>query len=129
MNRRPPIQHPLAGLFQRAAQSITTSLNHEAIRFYHGTIRNFLDFIGCHYPHVQSLQQLRRDPHVLAWFSYLRSRKPPLATITYNIHLYHLRHMLEELAWTEVPNILIWHANNLRSDFLRCGRVDNGLDL
>lgn len=25
----------------------------------------------------------------------------PLATITYNIHLYHLRHMLEELAWTE----------------------------
>jgi site-specific recombinase XerD len=101
MNRRPPIQHPLAGLFQRAAQSITTSLNHEAIRFYHGTIRNFLDFIGCHYPHVQSLQQLRRDPHVLAWFSYLRSRKPPLATITYNIHLYHLRHMLEELAWTE----------------------------
>jgi site-specific recombinase XerD len=101
MNRRPPIQHPLAGLFQRAAQSLTTSLNHEAIRFYIGTIRNFLDFLGSHYPQVQSLQQLRRDPHVLAWFSYLRSRQPALATITYNIHLYHLRRMLEELAWTE----------------------------
>jgi len=101
MNRRPPIQHPLAGLFQRAAQSITTSHKHEGIRFYHGTIRNFLDFIGCHYPQVQSLQQLCRDPHVLAWFSYLRSRQPPLATITYNIRLYHLRSMLEELVWTE----------------------------
>jgi integrase len=106
MNRRPPIQHPLAGLFQRAAQSLTTSLNHEAIRFYQGTIRNFLDFVGSHYPQVQSLQQLRRDPHVLAWFSYLRSRQPPLATITYSIRIFHLRRMLEELAWTEdLPNL------------------------
>ena len=101
MNRRPPIQHPLAGLFQHAAKSLTTSLNHEAIRFYIGTIRNFLDFLGSHFPQVQSLQQLHRDPHVLAWFSYLRSRQPPLATITYTIHLYYLRRMLEELAWTE----------------------------
>jgi integrase len=65
-----------------------------------------LDFLGCHYPQVQSLQQLRRDPHALAWFSYLRSRQPTLDTITYNIHLYHLRRMLEELAWTEDLPIL-----------------------
>ena len=69
MNRRPPLQHPLAALFQRAAQSLTTSLNQEAIRFYYGTIRNFLNFLGAQYPQVQSLQQLRRDPHILAWFT------------------------------------------------------------
>jgi integrase len=106
MNRRPPIQHPLAVPFQHAARSLTTSLNHEAIRFYIGTIRNFLDFLGSHYPQVQSLQQLRRDPHILEWFTYLRSHQPPLATITYSIRLLHLRRMLEELAWTEdLPNL------------------------
>ena len=99
--RLPPIQHPLAALFQRAAQSLTTSLNHDAIRLYNGTIRNFLNFLGAQYPQVQSLDQLRRDPHILAWFTRLRSHQPPLATITYTIHLYHLRRMLEELAWTE----------------------------
>jgi len=101
MNRLPPVQHPLAALLQRAAQSLTTSLNQDAIRFYYGTIRNFLNFLGARYPQVQSLQQLRRDPHILSWFTFLRSRQPPLATVTYTIHLFHLRRMLEELAWTE----------------------------
>ena len=101
MNRLPPIQHPLAALLQRAAQSLTTSLNQETIRFYYCTIRNFLNFLGAQYPQVQSLPQLRRDPHILAWFTSLRSHQPPLATVTYSIHLFHLRRMLEELAWTE----------------------------
>jgi site-specific recombinase XerD len=101
MNRRPPLQHPMAALFQGAAQSLTTSLSQEAIRFYYCTIRNFLNFLGTQHPQVQSLQQLRRDPHILAWFTHLRSHQPPLATITYTIHLYFLRRMLEELAWTQ----------------------------
>jgi integrase len=101
MNRLPPLQHSLTALFQRAAQSLTTSLNHDAFRFYNGTIRNFLNFLGAQYPQVQSLQQMRRDPHILAWFTFLRSHQPPLATITYSTHLIHLRCMLEELAWTE----------------------------
>lgn len=101
MNRLPSVQHPLAPSFQRAAQSLTTSLNRDAFRFYYGTIRNFLNFLGAQYPQVQSLQQLRRDPHILAWFASLRSHQPSLATITYTIRLYHLRRLLEELAWTE----------------------------
>ena len=101
MNRLPPILHPLVGLFQGAAQSLTTSLNQETIRFYHCTTRNFLNFLAAQYPQVQSLHQLHRDPHILAWFTHLRSHQPPLATVTYTIHLYHLRRMLEELAWTE----------------------------
>lgn len=106
MNRLPPLQHPLTALFQRAAQSLTSSLNQEAFRFYYGTIRNFLNFLGAQYPQVQSLQQLRRDPHILDWFTSLRSHQPPLATITYTIHLFHLRRLLEELAWTEDLPIL-----------------------
>jgi len=101
MNRLPPLRHPLAALFQGAAQSLTASLNQDAFRLYSGTIRNFLNFLDAQYPQVQSLHQLRRDPHILAWFASLRSHQPPLATITYTIRLYHLRRMLEELAWTE----------------------------
>ena len=77
MNRLPPLQHSLAALFQRAAQSLTASLNQETIRFYYCTIRNFLNFLGAQYPQAQSLQQLRRDPHILAWFTSLRSHQPP----------------------------------------------------
>jgi site-specific recombinase XerD len=106
MNRLPPVQHPLAASFQRAARSLTTSLKEDTIRFYHGTIRNFLNFLGTQYPEVQSLEQLRRDPHILAWFNSLRCHQPPLATITYSIRLYHLRRMLEELAWTEEIPVL-----------------------
>src|SRR6266851_5446112 len=67
MNRRPPLQHPMAALFQRAAQSLTTSLNQETIRFYHCTIRNFLNFLGAQYPQAHSLQHLRRLLEELAW--------------------------------------------------------------
>ena len=101
MNRLPPVRHPLASFFEGAARSVTTSHNQDGFRFYYGTIRNFLSFLGTQYPQVQSLQQLRRDPHVLAWFTHLRAHQPPLATITYTIHLFHLRRMLEELAWTQ----------------------------
>jgi len=102
MNRLPPLRHPLTALLQSAAQSLTTSsLNQEAFRFYYGTIRNFLNFLGTQYPQVQSLQQLCRDPHILGWFASLRSHHPALATITYSIHLFHMRRMLEELSWAE----------------------------
>jgi len=90
---RPPLQHPLAALFQRAAQSLATALAPEGIRFYHGTIRNFLNFLGAQYPQVDSLEQLRRDPHILAWFTFLRAHQPPLVIITYTTHLFYLRRM------------------------------------
>jgi hypothetical protein len=43
---------------------------------------------------------LRRDPHILGWFTYLRSQIPPLAPAVYINRLTHLRRILEELAWT-----------------------------
>src|SRR5580704_5013353 len=33
-------------------------------------------------PAVRSLDQLRRDPHILGWLASLRSHNPPLATAT-----------------------------------------------
>jgi hypothetical protein len=80
-------------------KSLTTSLNHDAFRFYNGTIRNFLNFRGARYPQVQSnnCAAIRTSwpgspfcvPASPLW-------RPSLIPSTF-----HLRSILEELAWTE----------------------------
>jgi site-specific recombinase XerD len=58
-------------------------------------------YLGARHPEVHSLDQLRRDPHILGWLALLRSQTPPLATITRANYVIYLRRMLEELAWTQ----------------------------
>jgi integrase len=93
--------HPLTKFFQPAAESVTTSLGDASVTSYRGTVRLFLTYLGAQYPAVRSLDQLRRDPHILGWLALLRSHNPPLATITRANYVIYLRRMLEELAWTE----------------------------
>jgi integrase len=99
--RRPPLQHPLAPLFDRAVDSFAVSLSPETTRHYRGTARNFLSYLGTDHPEVLRLDQLRREPHILGWMSRLRSQKPVLATASYINRLIALRPILNELAWTE----------------------------
>jgi integrase len=103
MNRagRPPLPHPLAPVFDRAVDSLGAALGLESTRQYRGTVRNFLRYLGAAHPEVTSLDQLRREPHLLGWMSRLRSQVPPLATSSYINRLIALRPVLTELAWTE----------------------------
>jgi integrase len=97
----PPPRNPMAALFQRAAESLTTSLTVHSAHYYQCTGRHFLNFLDAHHPRVRSLEQLRRDPHILDWFTLLRSRQPALAKLTYSHYVIRLRRILEELAWTQ----------------------------
>lgn len=99
--RRTPLQHPLAQHFQRAAESLTTSLGESSVGEYHGTVHLFLTYLGAHHPQVRSLEQLHRDPHILGWLSQLRSHLPPFAKFTLAARIVRLRRLLEELAWTQ----------------------------
>lgn len=99
--RYPPLLHPLAPVFERAVDSFGAALSPESHRHYRGTVRNFLSYLGAAYPEVNSLGQLRREPHLLGWMSRLRSQSPPLATSSYINRLIALRPLLTELAWTE----------------------------
>ena len=111
--RFPAPHHPLTALFQRAAESLTTSLTVDSAHDYQGTARHFLNYLDAQHPCVRSLRQLRRDPHILDWLILLHSHQPPLAKVTYTAHIIRLRRILEELAWTkEVP--VLTHL--LRSD-------------
>jgi integrase len=99
--RRPPLQHRLASVFDRAVDSLSAALNPDTTRHYRGTARNFLTYLGNAHPEVCSLDQLRRDSHILGWMSRLRSQSPPLATASCINLLIHLRCIFNELAWTE----------------------------
>ena len=97
----PPPRNPMAPLFRRAAESLTTSLGAGSAHYYQCTGRHFLNYLDARYPRVRSLGQLRRDPHVLDWLSLLRGHQPPLAKQTYAHYVIRLRRILEELAWTK----------------------------
>ena len=93
--------HSLTNFLWPAAESISTSLSESSIRGYRVTIRQFLNYLGDQYPSIRSLDQLRRDPHLLGWLSLLRSRNPPLSAQSRARHAIYLRRILEELAWTQ----------------------------
>jgi integrase len=99
--RRPPLQHCLVAVFDRAVASLTAALNPETARHYRGTARNFLSYLGADHPHVIALEQLRRDPHVIGWMARLRAQRPPLGTAAYINRLIALRCIFVELAWNE----------------------------
>jgi integrase len=99
--RRPPLQHPLVSVFDRAVDSFSVSLSPDTTRHHRGTARNFLSYLGADHPNVQCLDQLRREPHLLGWMSHLRSQVPPLATASFINRLIALRTICNELAWNE----------------------------
>src|SRR6516164_6634401 len=100
LSRLAPVEHPLVLQLQRAFESLTASLQWDSARPYRGTVRNFLIYLGDNHPAVGSLDQLRRDPHILGCFAHLRSQTPPLAPAVYINRLTHLRRILNEIAWT-----------------------------
>ena len=100
--RHVPVDHPLALQFQRAVESLTAAQVWDSARQYRGTARDFLIYLGEDHPAVRSLDQLRRDPHILGWFTHLRS----LAPAVYISRLMRLRCILQELAWTaQLPEL------------------------
>ena len=73
----------------------------DSAHYYRCTGRHFLNYLDAQHPRVRSLEQLRRDPHILGWLTLLRSHQPPLAKQTYAHYVIRLRRILEELAWTK----------------------------
>jgi integrase len=90
----------LTTLFHRAVENIGAALTPETERQYRGTARNFLIYLADSHPEVDSLDQLRRDPHLLGWLARLRSHIPPLAPVTYINRILFLRGIFHELALT-----------------------------
>lgn len=95
---RRPLVHALAEVFLSAVRSVTTSMSDSSKGRYRTTTEYFLRFLGKHHPNVRELAQLRRDPHILGWLTWLSSQKPPLVKSTRSLHIISLRRVIEELA-------------------------------
>jgi integrase len=96
----------LASVFDRAVDSLSVALNPDTTRHYRGTARSFLTYLGASHRHVTSLDQLRREPHILGWMRHLHSQVPPLATASYINRLITLRCIFNELAWAaQLPEL------------------------
>ena len=102
--RYAPLEHPLVQQFQRAIDSLTAALSPASARQYRAVARCFLIYLGEQHPAIDSLNQLRRDPHILGWFVDLRCQN--LVPAVYIARLLLMRCMLEELAWSaQVPDL------------------------
>lgn len=113
--RRLPLHHPLAEVFFAGIDSVTTSMSDSSKGRYQSTAEYFLRFLGKHYPRVRTLEQLRRDPHILGWLKWLAARKPPLFKSTRSLHVVSLRRLTEELAWLyDVPALVrLFHPDDV----------------
>jgi hypothetical protein len=89
------------------SQAAINTLTPDSARQYRGATRHFLIYLGEHYPAACSLNQLRRDPHILGWFAHLRSQTAPLTQGVYIRRLLSLRCILRN--WPGVLSFPIWH--------------------
>jgi len=102
--RYAPLEHPLVQQFQRAIDSLTAGLSPESVRQYRSVARSLLIYLSEQHPAVDSLNQLRRDPHILGWFIDLRSNN--LVPAVYIKRLLLVRCILQELAWNaQLPDL------------------------
>jgi site-specific recombinase XerD len=90
--------HSLEQIFEAHIQTLALTLRPDTVSGYRGVTRRFLSFLHATFPCVRRLSQLRRDPHLLAWFRSLCEEQPPLSNKTRINLLLCLRRLLEDLA-------------------------------
>jgi len=83
-----------ADIFDARIQSLATALRLQTARGYRAAARHFLRYLETEFPHLSSLSELSRDPHLLGWFQMLRHQDPPLCVGTRQLYLLKLRHLL-----------------------------------
>jgi len=76
-------------------------------RYYRVAAHRFLAYLQTDFPHVHSLSELRRDPHLLGWIRRLGQEHPPLSHYTRRIYLTGLRRLLRDLAPEVQPGLIL----------------------
>ncbi len=93
-----PPRFSLEELFAAHIQTLAITLRPGTVRNYRSVTSNFLAYLHAAFPQVHCLSQLRRDPHLLGWFSSLVEQAPPLCNATRLEHLINLRRLFRDLA-------------------------------
>ena len=95
------------GNHKRYLEIRSASLHPETSAHYRVHINSLLDFLGVHYPELDSLAKVQRDPHILAWLDMLAKMQPPYTNNTRRQFIYHVRRFLDDIrewGWPESPS-------------------------
>ena len=92
-----PPRTPLSHALHQRIRFLALRLRPGSAYHYTVTARNFLRYLGHHFPAVRRASQLRRDPHVLGWMEQLAARRPPLSVSAHIGHRLRLRRLFEDL--------------------------------
>ncbi|MCC7155879.1 MAG: tyrosine-type recombinase/integrase [Bryobacterales bacterium] len=97
-----PKTRPLEQVFAAQIQTLAPTLRPSTLRNYRCATRRFLDHLHHAFPDLRHLNQLRRDPHLLAWFASLwqphSTSHAPLSNSTRRQHLICIRRLLDLLS-------------------------------
>ena len=94
---KPPTSS-LDQVFATHLSTLALTLRPNSLTDYRCAAGRFLTWLHTAFPRVCRLSQLRRDPHLLAWFRHLCERQPPLSNQTRRCYLLCLRRLLDDLA-------------------------------
>ena len=94
----PPPPHVFQEIFEAPLQCLTTVVRPGTVATYRLAVRSFLSFLQSQFSQLVSISELRRDPHMFAWFRHLCQKDPPLSSNTRQKYLFALRRLLTELA-------------------------------
>ena len=85
-------------ILEAQIQALTTTRRPKTVKCYRYCAHNFLAYLHTTFPRLHQLSQLRRDPHLLAWFRFLCQQYPSLGSRTRHLHLLTVRRLLRDLA-------------------------------
>jgi site-specific recombinase XerD len=84
-------------ILEAQIQVLATTWRPKTVRCYRYCAHNFLAYLHTTFPRLHKLSQLRRDPHLLAWFRFLCQQYPSPGNRTRHLHLLTVRRLLRDL--------------------------------
>ena len=84
-------------ILEAQVQMLATTRRPKTVKCYRYCAHNFLAYLHTTFPHLHKLSQLRRNPHLLAWFRFLCQQYPSPGNRTRYLHLLTVRRLLRDL--------------------------------
>src|SRR5262249_10886951 len=84
-------------ILEAQIQVLTTTRRPKTVKCYRYCAHNFLAYLHTTFPRLHKVLQLRRDPHLLAWFRFLCQQYPSPGNRTRHLHLLSVRRLLRDL--------------------------------
>ena len=93
-----PSRRSMDKILEAQIQMLVTTRRPKTVKCYRYCAHNFLAYLHTTFPRLHKLSQLRRDPHLLAWFRFLCQQYPSPGNRTRHLHLLTVRRLLRDLA-------------------------------